>query len=410
MKTKKFTCSYENCTSAFPLNKTLLRHVKLVHQNVKNFTCNICDKKFQTSGHLQRHVNTHNDEYNFPCNTCDGKFKTNYELNAHVTRKHTITDTMFKCDYDTCTAQFKMKNDFAKHLKCVHGNETFSCNFDDNCDKIYKTKKDLDRHIERFHKQIRNFKCDTCDVQFYTNYELTAHKNQIHNDERKFECDLCDKSFKINGALTTHIKEVHSDERRFVCKDCDKTFKRNSHYKLHYNYNHTEEGHQIQKKKEHEISKLLDKHGISYKREHQIDFKCIQSGDTYCRIDFVIIKDGIVIFLEIDEEQHLWYSQACETRRMAQVFQSLMIDDNTLPVVFLRYNPDKFYIDEEEQKLTKIKRHEILIDEINKCDTITTNTIKYLFYNTLDNVPEVLNDVEYLSEIKSLVNYTKMNS
>jgi hypothetical protein len=78
-------------------------------------------------------------------------------------------------------------------------------------------------------------------------------------------------------------------------------------------------------------------------------------------------------------------------------------DNNTLPVVFLRYNPDKFYVDEKEQTLKKAERHVILIDEINKCDTITTNTIKYLFYNTLDDVPEVLNDVEYLLEIQPLV-------
>jgi KRAB domain-containing zinc finger protein len=361
------------CQEIFDKYKNYKSH-KSAHKLPKEYRCTYenCDKVYSRSNGLAEHVQNYhiNPIFNCAYENCDRKFKTEKELTDHIDYKHLKTKK-FTCSYENCTAAFPLNKTLLRHVKLVHQNvKNFTCNI---CNKKFQTLSHLQRHVNT-HNDEYNFPCNTCDGKFKTNYELIAHVNRIH------KCFICETFLETKNDLLIHLNEIHK-------QDCLK----------------------IQKKKEHEISKLLDKHGISYKREHQIDFKCIQSSDTYCRIDFVIIKDGIVIFLEVDEEQHLWYSQACETRRMAQVFQSLMMNDNTLPVVFLRYNPDKFYIDEEEQKLTKTKRHEILIDEINKCDTITTNTIKYLFYNTLDDVPEVLNDVEYLSEIKSLVNYIKMN-
>ena len=60
-------------------------------------------------------------------------------------------------------------------------------------------------------------------------------------------------------------------------------------------------------------------------------------------------KSG-VIFLEVDEHQHKTHLISCELRRMMDVHQSLVMEGNTLPIAFLRYNPNSHKVDGEFRK------------------------------------------------------------
>jgi hypothetical protein len=78
-------------------------------------------------------------------------------------------------------------------------------------------------------------------------------------------------------------------------------------YKYHY---HTEKGQQSRKREEVRIAKLFEENGISIKREVHVRFKC--SGGNFARLDFIIIENGRVIIVEVDEDQHRTYDIGCD--------------------------------------------------------------------------------------------------
>lgn len=363
-----------------------------------------CDKQYNRSNSLQQHIITqHTKEYPYTCleKDCNKKFAAKIDLKVHTDRYHTLNKT-YKCEYEKCDYSSYSCSELKQHVNRIHLQLKYKCT---HCTEILSSPESLLEHTRRKHTKIYTHMCtyEKCTAKFFTSKELSAHIKRHHTFERTEACDLCPLKFYAKKDLKRHKNDIHFKIEYYKCEKCPMSFKRKERLTNHITYHHTEKGIQIQKKKEHEIAKLLDLHNIDYKREHHIDFKCINNNDTFCRIDFVIIRNGVIIFLEVDEQQHTWYPMSCETRRMAQIFQTLMIENNTMPIVFLRYNPDTFYIDGKKSKILKQERHKILLEEIEKCSAFTKNTIKYLFYDTDENKLSLLNDSEYLPDILPLV-------
>lgn len=158
------------------------------------------------------------------------------------------------------------------------------------------------------------------------------------------------------------------------------------------------------KKEESRILSLLQKHQITFKEQHTIDFRCIgadRDGDR-CFIDFLIeIKDpsgGVTgyIFLEVDEEQHQHYSVSCELRRMSDVHRTLALEGNTLPLAFVRYNPDAHRSDGTLVRVWKKDREAKLVETLNSWTFDRPFGVYYsMYYDKIDNEPAVFEDVEY---------------
>lgn len=435
---KAFHCIVDGCDKLFYNESHLIKHFKThenkneilyvcefcqqiyynydvykLHKNehkqfaIYKCTYENCDKQYSKSSTLKDHIiSQHTKNYPYICtqNECNRNFVTKRDLDIHIKRVHTL-EKPYNCKFENCTSSFCSSSELNAHVNRIHHKKKYKCEY---CNILLSSIDSLKEHVRRKHTKIYTHKCSytECDAQFYTSVELNTHVKRCHTLERTFICNLCPLKFYMNKDLKRHKNDVHYLKELYKCDVCTLGFKRKEALTNHYKYTHTEEGIQIRKRKEHDIAKLLDECNIQYKREHHVDLKCINGDDTFCRIDFLIIKNGVVIFLEIDEQQHSWYSLSCETRRMAQIYQTLMIENNTLPVVFLRYNPDVFYVDGKKCKLAKNRRHEILIEEINKCSNITKNVVKYLFYDTIEGKPTILNDTEYLPDILSLVDET----
>ena len=92
---------------------------------------------------------------------------------------------------------------------------------------------DLNRHISR-HLHKRQFVCNQCNKDFNHLTSLNDHKRYIHSNVRQFVCRItnCQKKFKTNKDLNHH-KRIHSSEKPFKCTECDKRFKRSQHLKDH---------------------------------------------------------------------------------------------------------------------------------------------------------------------------------
>ena len=136
---------------------------------------------------------------------------------------------------------------------------------------------------------------------------------------------------------------------------------------------------------------IRDKLKEIYKEEALVCNKIVNDACSKKRPDIRIEKYTHTIIIEIDENEHKNY--ICENKRTMEIFQDL----GNRPIVFIRFNPDK-YDDIEgcfEQTETgiKLRRKEFnrrikeLVICINKHITTIPQkevTTEHLFYTTTD--------------------------
>jgi hypothetical protein len=78
-----------------------------------------------------------------------------------------------------------------------------------------------------------------------------------------------------------------------------------------------------------------------------------------------------------------------------------MLEGNTLPIVFIRYNPHTFTVAGKKAPIKEQDRHNTLLNTINALNIIKPLSVVYLFYDRdEDNRPLIMEDIEYNNMIK----------
>ncbi len=223
-----------------------------------------------------------------------------------------------------------------------------------------------------------------CGAAFIHNNALKVH-TRTHTGERPYMClvEGCGAAFSTSGHLKEHGR-THTGERPYIClaEGCGATFAICSNLRAHVVRVHSEEGRQRQKKQEERVAKLLTSHGIDFKREHHVSFSCW--GGTWARTDFIVVHQGGVLIIEVDEYQHEGYGVVCDVARMGELFQAFLIDGNTLPVAIIRYNPHAFTIDGCARKVLKKDRERRLAEVIKGWQFSSSGSlqVQYMYYDT----------------------------
>jgi hypothetical protein len=79
-----FNCSFENCGYASEQKGNLKRHIKIVHDKIKDFKCDKCVYETSESGNLKKHIKMVHDKIkDFKCDKCEYITSTNGHLNRH---------------------------------------------------------------------------------------------------------------------------------------------------------------------------------------------------------------------------------------------------------------------------------------------------------------------------------------
>jgi hypothetical protein len=150
------------------------------------------------------------------------------------------------------------------------------------------------------------------------------------------KCSKCKKnSVYINNKIKyciDHIDEKTKAQIKKLCKYCD-----NNEYATHVCKECCINKH----KKEYNVVQYLKKNLCNkfiYDKNEPVK-ECSKR-----RPDIFFDLDTHVIIVEIDENQHKSYDEQCECARMNEIVNSL----GGLPVVFIRYNPDKSYNKKKE--------------------------------------------------------------
>ena len=122
----------------------LKKHIKLVHEGIKPFKCNMCEYKAGQKGTLKRHTES------------------------------------------------------------VHeGIKPFKCSM---CEYKAGQKVDLKKHIESVHEGIKKFKCTICDYKTANNFKLKKHIETVHEEIKLFKCNICKYKTGKKTSLIRHKK------------------------------------------------------------------------------------------------------------------------------------------------------------------------------------------------------------
>ncbi|XP_067932521.1 uncharacterized protein [Watersipora subatra] len=106
----------ELCGTSFKRADSLAIHQLTFHGPgvEKRHKCDNCDKRFLRKAHLQEHQRVHNNKKEFSCEICSSRFKTDSAKQKHMLYKHT-NPKAFKCD--RCKKCCSTKANLQSHMK-----------------------------------------------------------------------------------------------------------------------------------------------------------------------------------------------------------------------------------------------------------------------------------------------------
>jgi len=192
-----FPC--DECDKTFNKKPALNSHKISVHstENTVKKYCSLCDKHFSN---LSQHIEiVHNNVKNYRCQKCQKGFYDNRELRRHhikylktgECKKETPPGfCKYTCNFDNCEYKSNKKGNMEMHEKSVHLNIKYTC---PECNKQLSSKANLNSHVKNVHDK-----------------KLISGNLEKNPFNLKFSCKLC--AYTTNRAmhLDRHMLSVHS--------------------------------------------------------------------------------------------------------------------------------------------------------------------------------------------------------
>ena len=197
---------------------------------------------------------------------------------------------------------------------------------------IYCSKHKKDDMIDINHKKCKNDKCNIRPIYNYEDQKIAIYCSKHKKDGM---IDIKNKRCKANYGCYTlaNIKYKGYCSRCFQYLFPDEPITRN--YKT----------------KERDVVNFIKTEFNNY---DWVADKKIADGCSKRRPDLYIDLGYQIIIIEIDEDQHNQYDCSCENKRLMEISQ----DFGHRPLVFIRFNPDKYTTLENKNNNScwKIKR------------------------------------------------------
>ena len=166
----------DTCGKSFCEAVTLKKHIFNVHEGHNIFKCEIfgCDASFHELVKLQQHRR----EAHTKCDHCgkifDGHSAT-WRLKRHIKEVH---EGLKEHVCEMCGRAFSQKGDMKKHYETVHLKQPKlkTCEI---CGKTFSAVS-LPRHIRQVHEGRGDHVCETCQKAFFAKSDLRRHIDSVH--------------------------------------------------------------------------------------------------------------------------------------------------------------------------------------------------------------------------------------
>ncbi|KAH8383001.1 hypothetical protein KR009_006191 [Drosophila setifemur] len=221
------------------------------------FVCNVCELKFASTDLLQEHryasfhyfprLSENGKRLVLPCEFCEVNFHFASEIQSHNEEKHlnkkkrekearsTGPGRLRQYLCDICGKSYTQSSHLWQHLRFHQGVKPFVCQ-EENCDRKFTIRPDLNDHIRKCHTGERPYHCLVCGKRFLTGSVFYQHR-LIHRGERRYECEECGKRFYRADALKNH-QRIHTGEKPYSCLFCTKTFRQRGDRDKHIRARH----------------------------------------------------------------------------------------------------------------------------------------------------------------------------
>ncbi|XP_054610741.1 PR domain zinc finger protein 15 isoform X2 [Dunckerocampus dactyliophorus] len=206
-------------------------------EHKKVYRCSLCNKVFQNSSNLNRHIRSHGDKL-FKCDECDKLFSRKESLKQHISYKHSknAPDLEYKYKCNTCDKSFRLENALKFH-NCRTDDKTFQC---DICSRFFSTNSNLSKHKKKHGEKL--YSCEICNKMFYRKDVMQEHHRRHsvgpkHMKREELEangeeatkyrkepspCPICGKVFSCRSNMNKHLL-THGD-KKYTCEICGRKF------------------------------------------------------------------------------------------------------------------------------------------------------------------------------------------
>ncbi|XP_046750713.1 uncharacterized protein LOC124413945 isoform X2 [Diprion similis] len=211
---------------------------------LSQYKCDICKISFMEPHDILDHEWEYSNYGTNACDVCNRKFMTKSHLEKHKV-KHFRKDAicMYKCH--VCKEDFTMEDDLKMHGLHLHGpqfmfekiSETSESRESSisNCEKVHDTDDTLDvvmgsgiaedegillfqKISNRLSAELvleNSYCCDFCTVSFGTRSLLTNHMKKhayrpYYTNSSKYLCLICKNTFRTNDILRAHVIHYHT--------------------------------------------------------------------------------------------------------------------------------------------------------------------------------------------------------
>lgn len=278
--------------------------------------------------------------------------------------------------------------------KCITNNCNLSASFNyDGLVPLY-----CKQHSTPDMCDMRHPKCIVCNVRAH--YGLPGNKpskcsihtelNMIFNPTKK--CVECNNIAIYGYSSHTHCENcAKEDMNNFIEQRCNSCGLLNivdaDNICMYCKPSSTN---QVRNKKEQDIYNWLVANNYNVlSHDKMIDNgSCIRN-----RPDIILQSTNLLyhVIVEVDENQHKYYNEECECTRMINITQAL-----STPVIFIRYNPDNFKVNNKNITITNNKK---------------LNTLKLWLDNALNKIDEEIQRLGLISVIHLFYDeYDKTNT
>ncbi|XP_076130563.1 PR domain zinc finger protein 15 isoform X1 [Alosa pseudoharengus] len=205
------------------------------------YQCSLCNKVFQNSSNLNRHIRSHGDKL-FKCDECEKLFSRKESLKQHISYKHSKNepDVEYRYRCVTCEKYFRVENALKFH-NCRTDDKTFQCEI---CSRFFSTNSNLSKHKKKHGEKL--YACEICNKMFYRKDVMQDHQRRhvmgesqspksLRREEMEASgeegtkyrkepsaCPICGKVFSCRSNMNKHLL-THGD-KKYTCEICGRKF------------------------------------------------------------------------------------------------------------------------------------------------------------------------------------------